>query len=206
VRFWFNIITNNFRREMMIVDVGKKVIKLKVVYYGPTLSGKTTNLEKLSALSGLKLMKIDTKGDRTLVFDFSTKTVQVGDMTASFALYTIPGHEIYKDIRVTVLRGVDGVVFVADAQEHRLNENIEFFDLLKKDLLRVDKRYEDVPVVIQYNKMDLPNVLPFEVLEEKINKDKLPSVCAIAIKGEGVLETFNLLEGLLLSKLERMIG
>jgi signal recognition particle receptor subunit beta len=190
----------------MIVDVAKKVIRLKVVYYGPTLSGKTTNLEKLSALNGLKLMKIDTKGDRTLVFDFSTKKVQVGDMTASFALYTVPGQEIYKDIRVTVLRGVDGVVFVADSQEHRLNENIEFFNLLKKDLLRVGKRYEEVPVVIQYNKMDLPNILPFEALEEKINKDRLPSVCAIAIKGKGVLETFNLLEGLLLSKLERMIG
>lgn len=190
----------------MILDVAKKVIRLKVVYYGPTMSGKTTNLEKLASLNGLKLMKIDTKGDRTLVFDFSTKTVQMGSMTASFVLYTVPGQEIYKDIRVTVLRGVDGVVFVADAQEHRLNENIEFFNLLKKDLLRVGKKYEDVSVVIQYNKMDLPNALPFEVLEEKINKDKLPSVCAIAIKGEGVVETFSLLEDFLLSRLERMIG
>jgi signal recognition particle receptor subunit beta len=190
----------------MIVDVAKKIIGLKVVYYGPSMSGKTTNLEKLSALNGLKLTKIDTKGDRTLVFDFSTKTVQMGSMTASFALYTIPGQEIYKDMRITVLRGVDGVVFVADAQEHRLGENIEFSNFLKKDLLRVGKRYEEVPVVIQYNKMDLPNALPFEVLEEKINKDRLLSVCATAIKGEGVVETFDLLEGLLISKLERMIG
>jgi signal recognition particle receptor subunit beta len=186
--------------------VAKKVIRLKVVYYGPTLSGKTTNLEKLAALHGLKLMKIDTKGERTLVFDFSTEMLQIGSMTASFALYTIPGQEIYKDIRLIVLKGVDGVVFVADAQEHRLGENIEFFNLLKEDLPKVGKRYEDVPVVIQYNKMDLPNALPFEVLEEKINKDRLPSVCAVATKGEGVLETFKLLEGLLLSKLERMIG
>jgi signal recognition particle receptor subunit beta len=138
----------------MIVDVVKKVVRLKVVYYGPTLSGKTTNLGKLAFLNGLKLMKIGTKGDRTLVFDFSTKTAQVGDMTASFALYTVPGQEIYKDIRVTVLKGVDGVVFVADAQEHRLSENIEFFNLLKKDILRVGKRYEDVTVVTQYNKME----------------------------------------------------
>ena len=190
----------------MIVDVAKKVIRLKIVYYGPTMSGKTTNLETFSALNGLKFIKIDTKGDRTLVFDFSTKTMQVGDITVSFALYTVPGNEIYKDIRITVLRGVDGVVFAADAQEHRLRENIEFFNLLKEDLPKVGKRYGEVPVVIQYNKMDLPNALPFEVLEEKINKDRLPSVCAIAIKGEGVVETFNLLEGLLLSKLERMIG
>jgi Predicted GTPase len=109
-------------------------------------------------------------------------------------------------MRITVLRGVDGVVFVADAQEHRLGENIKFFNLLKEDLNKVGKRYEEVPVVIQYNKMDLPNALPFEVLEEKINKDRLPSVCAIAINGEGVVETFDLLEGLLISKLERMIG
>ncbi len=190
----------------MIVDVAKKVIRLKIVYYGPSMSGKTTNLETFSALNGLKLMKIDTKGDKTLVFDFSTKTVQMGSMTASFAIYTVPGQEIYKDIRVTVLKGVDGIVFVADAQQHRLDENIKFFNLLKEDLPKVGKRYEEVPVVIQYNKMDLPNALPFEVLEEKINKDSLPSVCAIAIKGEGVAETFDLLEGLLLSKLERMIG
>jgi signal recognition particle receptor subunit beta len=190
----------------MIVDVAKKVIRLKVVYYGPSMSGKTTNLEKLSALNGLKLTKVDTKGDRTLVFDFSTKTVQVGDITVSFAIYTVPGQEIYKDMRITVLRGVDGVVFVADAQEHRLGENIKFFNLLKEDLLKVGKRYEEVPVVIQYNKMDMPNALPFEVLEEEINKDRLPSVCAIAINGEGVVETFDLLEGLLISKLERMIG
>jgi hypothetical protein len=190
----------------MIVDVAKKVVRLKIVYYGPSMSGKTTNLETFSALNGLKLMKIDTKGDKTLVFDFSTKTVQVGDMAVSFALYTVPGQEIYKDIRVTVLKGVDGVVFVADSQEHRLNENVEFFNLLKEDLNKVGKRYEDVPVVIQYNKMDLPNALPFEVLEEKINKDRLPSIRAIAIKGEGVAETFSLLEGLLLSKLERVIG
>jgi Predicted GTPase len=163
-------------------------------------------LKPSPALNWLKLMKIDTKGDRTLVFDFSTKTVQVGDMIASFALYTIPGQEIYKDIRVTVLKGVDGVVFVADAQEHRLGENIEFFNLLKEDLPKVGKRYGEVPVLIQYNKMDVPNALPFEVLEEEINKDRLPSVCAIAIKGEGIVETFDLLEGLLLSKLERMIG
>lgn len=190
----------------MIVDVAKKVIRLKIVYYGPSMSGKTTNLETFSALNGLKLMKIDTKGDKTLVFDFSTKTVQMGSMTASFAIYTVPGQEIYKDIRVTVLKGVDGIVFVADAQEHRLDENIKFFNLLKEDLPKVGKRYEEVPVVIQYNKMDMPNALPFEVLEEKINKDSLPSVCAIAINGEGVVETFDLLEGLLLSKLERMIG
>ncbi len=190
----------------MIVDVSKKIIRLKVVYYGPSMSGKTTNLETFSALNGLELMKIDTKDDRTLVFDFSTKTVQMSNMAVRFALYTVPGQEIYKDIRLTVLKGVDGIVFVADAQEHRLRDNIEFFNLLKEDLSKVGKRYGQVPMVIQYNKMDMPNALPFEMLEKEINKDRLFSVCASAIKGEGVVETFNLLERLLLSKLEHMVG
>ena len=190
----------------MIVDLEKKLIKLKVVYYGPAMSGKTTNLESLSKLDGLQLTKIDTKGERTLVFDFSTKKVPVSNMIASFALYTMPGQEIYKDIRLTVLKGVDGIVFVADAQEHMLEENVKFFELLKEDLPKVGKRYEEVPVVIQYNKMDLENVLPFEVLEREINKDRLTSVCASAIKGEGVKETFGMIESLLLSRLERILG
>jgi signal recognition particle receptor subunit beta len=101
---------------------------------------------------------------------------------------------------------VDGVVFVADAQEHRLSENLEFFNLPKEDLPKVGKRSEEVPAVIQYNKMYMPNALPFEVPEEEMNKDKLPSVCAIAINGEGVVETYSLLEGFLLSKLERVVG
>jgi len=190
----------------MIVDLDKKLIRLKVVYYGPAMSGKTTNLESLSKLEGLKLAKIDTKGERTLVFDFSTKKVPVSNMTAYFALYTVPGQEIYKDMRLTVLKGVDGIVFVADAQAHRLEENIRFFELLKEDLSKVGKRYEEVPKVIQYNKMDLDNVLPLEVLEEKINKDGLSSVCASAIRGEGVKEAFSMIEALLLSRLERMLG
>ncbi|WP_333785345.1 gliding motility protein [Thermocrinis sp.] len=164
----------------MIVDLEKKLIRLKVVYYRPAMSGKTTNLESISKLEGLQLTKIDTKGEKTLVFDFSTKKVPVSNMTASFALYTVPGQEIYKDIRLTVLKG--------------------------EDLPKIGKRYEEVPVVIQYNKMDLENVLPFEVLEKEINKDRLTSVCASAIKGEGVKETFNMIESLLLSRLERILG
>ena len=190
----------------MIVSLEKKIIRLKVVYYGISMSGKTTNLERLSQMSGLELTKIDTKGERTLVFDFATKKVPVGNITASFALYTVPGQETYKDIRLTVLKGVDGIIFVVDSQKHRLEENIQFYHLLKEDLSKVGKNPQEVPMVIQYNKMDLKSALPFEVLEQKINKDRLPSVCASAIRGKGVLETFNMLEKLLLSRLERMLG
>ncbi|WP_448587927.1 GTP-binding protein [Thermocrinis sp.] len=189
----------------MLVDLEKRLVRLKIVYYGPSMSGKTTNLESLSRLYGLKLTKIDTEGERTLVFDFATKKVPVGNMTASFAIYTVPGQEIYKDIRLTVLKGVDGIIFVADAQKERLEENVRFFDLLKEDLPKVGKKYKDVPMVIQYNKMDLENTLPFEVLEHEINRDRLSSVCASAIKGEGIAETFSLLEGLLLARLERIL-
>jgi len=190
----------------MIVSLEKKIIRLKVVYYGISMSGKTTNLERLSQMSGLELTKIETQEERTLVFDFATKTVPIANITASFALYTVPGHNVYKDIRLTVLKGVDGVIFVVDSQEHRLEENIRFLHLLKEDLSKVGKKPQEVPVVIQYNKRDLKNVLPFEVLEQNINKERLPSVCASAIRGEGVLETFNMLEGLLISRLERMLG
>ncbi len=190
----------------MLVDFERCIVRLKVVYYGIAQSGKTTNLEKLSEFEGLGLTKIDTKEERTLVFDFATKKVKVGDLTLSFALYTIPGQDIYRDIRLTVLRGVDGVVFVVDAQREKLEENINFYSLLKADLMRLGKDWREVPTVLQYNKMDLPNVMDYKELEYRFNVDKLPSVCASAIKGEGVVETFKLLEDYLVSRVERLLS
>lgn len=189
----------------MLVDVEKKMVKLKIVYYGIAQSGKTTNLEKLSEMEGLDLVKLDTRGERTLVFDFTTKKVKMRDLTLSFALYTVPGQDIYKDIRLTVLRGVDGLVFVVDSQRERLKENIDFYSILKADLLHLGKSLEDMPLVFQYNKMDLPNALSYQELEENINIDVYPSVCASAIKGEGVLETFKVLEDYLVAKVEKML-
>ncbi|MFN3598318.1 MAG: GTP-binding protein [Aquificaceae bacterium] len=189
----------------MLIDVEKKLIKLKVVYYGIAQSGKTTNLEKLSQREGLDLLKLDTAEEKTLVFDFATKKIKLNDHTISFALYTIPGQNIYKDIRLTVLRGVDGLIFVVDSQREKIAENINFYNLLKTDLLRIGKRLEDVPLVFQYNKMDLPNALSYQELEKHINFDKHPSISAIAIRGEGVLETFKTLENILVSKIEKML-
>lgn len=189
----------------MLVDLERKTVRLKVVYYGPAQSGKTTNLERLSQLEGLSLMKLDTQGEKTLVFDFTTKKVKLGDLTISFALYTIPGQEVYRDIRKTVLRGVDGIVFVADAQKERLAENLEFLSLLKTDLSEMGKSLNSLPLVLQYNKMDLPNALGEEHLQEHLNPYGFPHVCAIAAKGEGVRETFGLMEGFLISKLERLL-
>ncbi len=190
----------------MLFDVGKKLIKLKIVYYGPAQSGKTTNLEKLAQKEGLSLMKIDTRGERTLVFDFTTKKMQLGNMEVSFALYTVPGQDIYRDIRLTVVRGVDGVVFVADAQRERLEDNLEFLKLLREDLKKIGKSYENLPMVIQYNKMDLPNALDFETLEKRINPEGITAISASAIRGEGVVETFNLLTSNILHRIKQMVG
>ncbi|MEN3028545.1 MAG: ADP-ribosylation factor-like protein [Aquificaceae bacterium] len=178
---------------------------MKVVYYGVAQSGKTTNLEKLSEREGLSLLKLDTQGEKTLVFDFATKRVRLGDLTLSFALYTVPGQDIYKDIRLTVLRGVDGLVFVVDSQRERLKENIDFYKLLKTDLLRIGKSLEEVSLVFQYNKRDLSNALSYEELEKSINLDRYPSICASALKGEGVSETFAAIEDYLISKVKRML-
>ncbi|MCS6998613.1 MAG: ADP-ribosylation factor-like protein [Aquificaceae bacterium] len=189
----------------MLVDVERKLIKMKVVYYGVAQSGKTTNLEKLSEMEGLNLLKLDTKGEKTLVFDFANRRVKVDDLTLSFALYTIPGQDIYKDVRLTVLRGVDALVFVVDSQRERLKENIDFYKLLKADLLRIGKSLEEVSLVFQYNKRDLSNSLSYEELEKSINIDRYPSLCASAIRGEGVLETFKAIEDQLTSKVRRML-
>lgn len=189
----------------MLVDLERRLIRLKVVYYGIAQSGKTTNLEKLAQMEGLDLVKIDTQQDKTLVFDFTTKKVRVGDINVSFALYTVPGQEIYKDIRLTVLKGVDGVVFVVDSQRERLTENVNFYNLLKADLMRVGKDPSMVPVVVQYNKLDLPNAMDYREMERLINLDNYPYVCASAIRGEGVMETFKLMEDYLIARVERMI-
>ena len=118
----------------MLIDTDKRIIRLKIVYYGPAMSGKTTNLEWLAKKEGMEMIKIDTHGDRTLVFDFASKKVHVGPFTASFSFYTVPGQDIYKDIRLTVLKGVDAIVMVYDAQKERLEDNLRFKELLEEDL------------------------------------------------------------------------
>lgn len=168
----------------MLIDTERGIVRLKVVYYGPAMSGKTTNLEKLASLEGLSMTKIDTAGERTLVFDFATKKVPLGKLNVSFALYTVPGQDIYRDMRLTVLKGVDGLVFVADSSAKRLEENKRFLELLRMDLPRVGKTYGQVPIVIQYNKMDLPDALDYYLLERELNVDRWSSVCASAIRGK----------------------
>jgi len=177
----------------MMVDPSKGTVRFKVVYHGIAMSGKTTNIEQLAKRSGLEVLSFDTKEERTLVFDFITKKVDLNGFTLTFSIYTIPGHYIYRDIRRMVMRGVDAVVFVVDSSEKRLSENKDFLRTLEEDLRMYGKVLQDTPVVVQYNKRDLPDALPLQVLQREVSIPGKRHLEAVALKGEGVEETFNLI-------------
>lgn len=190
----------------MLMDPSRGTVKFKVVYHGIAMSGKTTNIEQLAKSSGLDVLSFDTKEERTLVFDFITKKMDMEGFTISFSIYTIPGQNIYKDIRRMVMRGADAVVFVVDSSEKRLLENKEFISVLESDLKMYGKTLDDTPVVIQYNKRDLPDALPLEVLQKEVSIPGKKSVEAVAVEGKGVEETFDLIVGELLDKFRKMVG
>ncbi len=190
----------------MLIDSSKGIVRFKVVYHGIAMSGKTTNIEQLARRSGLDVLSFDTKEERTLVFDFITKKINVDGFTLTFSIYTIPGQDIYRDIRKMVMRGVDAVVFVVDSSERRLSENKEFIRTLEEDLRMYGKSIEETPIVVQYNKRDLPDALPLEVLEREVSIPGKKSTEAVAVKGEGVQETFELLTDELMERFKRMVG
>ncbi len=185
-----------------------KQLQLKIVYYGPALSGKTTNLVRVHESVKAKtdkeksdLVTLATSTDRTLFFDFlPLQTVKVNGYEARFQLYTVPGQVIYNTTRQLVLRGVDGVVFVADSAYDRLNANIESLKNLYQNLeeIRIDPK--NVPVVIQYNKRDVKNAAPIDYLEYLLNKEKRPYFEACAGAGKGVFPTLNAISKILLKK------
>jgi small GTP-binding protein len=190
----------------MLIDSSRGVVRFKIVYHGIAMSGKTTNIEQLAKQSGLDMLSFDTKGERTLVFDFVTKKLKADSFTLTFSIYTIPGQDIYRDIRRMVMRGVDAVVFVVDSSERRLVENREFIRTLEEDLRLYGKDLEGTPIVIQYNKRDLPDALPLEVLEREVSIPGKRSIEAVAIRGEGVSETFELIAAELKEKFRKMLG
>ncbi len=190
----------------MLVDSATKTIKVKVVYHGIAMSGKTTNIDQLAQKEGLEVLSFDTKQERTLVFDFMTKKVNLNGFTLSFSLYTIPGQSIYKDIRRMVMRGADGVVFVVDSSERRLGENKQFIEVLAEDLKAYGKDIEDTPLVIQFNKRDLPDALPTEILAKEISIPGKRYTEAVAVNGKGVEETFEVMKEELTKKFSRMVG
>jgi len=193
---------------MAIINQATKELQVKVVYYGPAMGGKTTNLVKVheniqTAQEKGKLVSLATSSDRTLFFDFlPIEAVAIKGFKTKFQLYTVPGQVIYNTTRQLVLRGVDGIVFVSDSQYEKMQENIESFSNLEDNLRTLKMNLADIPYVLQYNKRDLPSVAPVEYMEFLLNNRdvQVPSFTAVASGCEGVFESLNMITRLLLHK------
>ncbi len=195
---------------MAIINQATKELQVKIVYYGPAKSGKTTNLEQVHGNVQVpnpeakgKLTSLATSSDRTLFFDFfPLEAVAIKGFKTKFALFTVPGQVIYNATRQIVLRGVDGIVFVADSQYDKMEENIETFRHLEENLKTLNLSLDDIPYVMQYNKRDLPDVAPVEYLDFLLNNREVqvPSFEASASKCEGVFDTLNMITRMLLHK------
>ncbi|SMO60752.1 hypothetical protein SAMN06269117_1142 [Balnearium lithotrophicum] len=181
---------------MPFINFATKEINCKIVYYGPGLSGKTTNIkwlyEHIKPENRGEMITLATETERTLFFDFvPIELTNVKGFKVRFHLYTTPGQIIYQASRKLILKGVDGIVFVADSQKERHDANLDTLDDMIENLTEYEIRIEEIPLVFQYNKRDLPNILPVEVLRKDLNRWNRPDFEAIAIKGIGVLETFK---------------
>lgn len=178
---------------MAIVDVNERQITLKLVYYGPPLSGKTTNLRhihsRVDELNRGRLMTLDTKDDRTLFFDLLPIFFKVSGLSFRVKVYTVPGQPIHEATRRLVLQKADGVAFVADSARNATRANNESYENLCRNMERVGLSHDEVPIVIQYNKRDLPDVLSDEELAAFGAKGE-KIFTATAIDGDGVMETF----------------
>ncbi len=181
---------------MAIFNYQKREIGAKIVYYGPALCGKTTNVQyihlKLNPKQRGELVSLATDSDRTLFFDFLPIELEnIGGFKTRFHIYTVPGQVYYNSTRKAVLTGVDGIVFVADSQRSMLRENLESFQNLRENLLYYNRDLESIPLIMQYNKRDMPDTMSIEELNKQLNPKSLPFFEAVAIKGTGVLPTLT---------------
>jgi hypothetical protein len=188
--------------------MAKREINCKIVYYGIGLSGKTTNLHYIHKTIDPRdvgeMVSIDTETERTLYFDLLPLEVgRVHGFNIRLQLYTVPGQVLYQQTRISVLKGADCVVFVADSQANKLQENIESFNELAEQLRRMGKQPGEFPIVLQWNKRDLPNILPVPVLEQYLNPYRGPSFEAVAVAGWGVVESLKVAMNSTLRRLER---
>lgn len=196
---------------MVQINFAQRQVNAKVVYYGPGMSGKTTNLEVVHqrAPSGNRgdLTSISTDGDRTLFFDFMPLDLgTVAGMRTCFQIYTVPGQVYYNSTRKLVLQGVDGVVFVADSSAAMVEENLESLRNLEENLREYGKSLATMPHVIQYNKRDLPDALPVEELNQLLNQHNAPFFEAIANTGQGVFPTLKALAARVLESIHQTSG
>lgn len=194
---------------MAIINQTNREIQIKIVYYGPAMAGKTTNLfqvhEHVQTLAGNKgkLVSLATSSDWTLFFDFlHIEAMAIKGFKTRFQLYTVPGQVIYNTTRQLALRGVDGIVFVADSQHEKMSENVESFQNLEENLRSLKLNLADIPYILQYNKRDLPNAAPVEYMESLLNNREIqiPSFTASAPLCNGVFETLNMIIRMLLHK------
>ena len=201
---------------MAIINQATKELQVKIVYYGPAKCGKTTNLEQVHANIQTnkpeekgKMVSLATSSDRTLFFDFfPLEAMAIKGFKTKFQLYTVPGQVIYNTTRQLVLRGVDGIVFVADSQYDKMAENVESFANLEENLKTLKLNIADIPYVLQYNKRDMPNPAPVDYMDYLLNNREVqvPSFEATASKSEGVFETLNMITRLLLHKFINQSG
>jgi signal recognition particle receptor subunit beta len=192
---------------MAVFNYEGEEISTKIVYYGPGLSGKTTNLEhiysKLPREHKGKMVSMKTRTDRTLFFDFLPIEVGgINGMKVRFLLYTVPGQVYYNATRKLVLRGVDAVVFVADSASDRMQDNLESLKNLEENLNELGMTLKEIPWVIQYNKRDLPDRMGIDGMETALNERGVPSFEAVATEGTGVYETFEGIGGLVFRRMQ----
>jgi len=196
---------------MVLFNYATKELTAKVVYYGPGLCGKTTNLqwihEKLPVKNKGKMLSLATETDRTLFFDFLPIEIgAVRGMRTRIQLYTVPGQVFYNATRRMVLKGADAVVFVCDSQQPMLEPNLESFENMRQNLEANEIDPDEIPIVLQYNKRDLPNALPIEILNEQLNLRGAPYHEAIATRGVGVEDTLKTITKLVFKYLSSRYG
>jgi mutual gliding-motility protein MglA len=193
---------------MSLVNYSTREITCKIVYYGPGRSGKTSNLQYIHAYvpddKKGPMVSLATETDRTLFFDFLPLDLgSISGFRTRIQLYTVPGQVYYNATRKLVLRGADGVVFVADSQREQFDENVESLRNLHENLLEENINVRDFPMVLQYNKRDLPGVASIEEMDDALNYRGVPAFAAATITGEGVFETLKSVSQLVLQSLSK---
>ena len=193
---------------MSFINYASREINCKIVYYGPGLCGKTTNLQyifnKTAEEAKGKMISLATETERTLFFDFLPLELgEIRGFKTRFHLYTVPGQVFYDASRKLILKGVDGVVYVADSQEERMDANIESLDNLRTNLEEQGYDLDKLPYVVQYNKRDLSYIVPVEELRQELNPTGVPDFEACAMTGEGVFETLKAVAKLVLTDLKK---
>ena len=196
---------------MAVIKYASREIVCKIVYYGPGRAGKTTNVKylfsKIPEQRKSDIISMATKQDRTLFFDFMP--VELGvfrNFNTRLQIYTVPGQVVYDSTRKLVLRGADGVVFVADSMGSRLEDNLWSWENMLENLEENNLKLEEVPIVIEYNKRDLDNIMSVEELENRLNPDSYPSFACTATTGEGVIEVFKSIGSEVLKKVKSKLG